>query len=334
MLPFIHVNLVSGQLILAYLVKNTERLNRSVLLCKQWKKRGKGLPGTAQARIRGSVLHQAMKSVPGFLGIGGFWFMVLNSCVGMFQGLVGGILLPRVGKKLSQSRLSFLMLVGLLISCVLPAAVIVLLDTYCLGNWLVLWSPCRSNPEHFNRIAHVAETDPLKPSILHFMVHVQLLSSSDMCDSHQSRAQTTPSKCIQVALLRLQDFWLPKIMISGMVLPAYYLARNRHYKDSTQFVGSLAMQIAYAMIAAGHLPLAMPLLWLSMLSITVLAAVSWHEQCLHHNLTEQSTRSIVALPQAVSTLIHAASLSGNSLLVRALQSLPSPSASAVSRADT
>ena len=144
-----------------------------------------------------------------------------------------------------------------------------------------------------------------------------------MCDSHQGRAQTTLSKCVQVALLRLQDFWLPKIMISGVILPAARLARKRHFKDSTEVVSALAVHIAYAMIAAGHLPLMMPLLWLSILSITVLAAVSWHEQCLHHNLSEQSIRSIVAWPQAISTLIHAASLSGDSLSVCACPLIPS-----------
>ena len=106
-----------------------------------------------------------MKSIPGFLGIGGFRCRVLDAGVGIFQGLLGGVVLPAVGKKLSENRLSFLMLMALLTGCVLPAAVIVLLDTYCLGNWLVLWSPCRNNPEQFDRIVDMTEPERLESNL-------------------------------------------------------------------------------------------------------------------------------------------------------------------------
>ena len=123
--------------------------------------------------------------------------------------------------------------------------------------------------------------------------------------------QTTLSKCVQVALLRLQDLWLPKILMCGVIMPAGRILRKARYKDSTGVVSSLAVHIAFAILTAGHLPLAMPVVWLSMLSITLLAAASWHEQRLRHNLETQGIRSIVALPQTVSTLIHAASASGS-----------------------
>ena len=73
----------------------------------------------------------------------------------------------------------------------------------------------------------------------------QVLSSADVCDSHKARAQTSLSKCIQVALLRLQDLWLPKIMISGVVIPAVRLMMKAHYTDSTVIVldGQIASEL-------------------------------------------------------------------------------------------
>ena len=97
----------------------------------------------------------------------------------------------------------------------------------------------------------------------------------------------------------------------GVIMPAGRIVRGARYKDSTGVVSSLAVHIAYAILTAGHLPLAMPVVWLSMLTITLLAAASWHDQRLRHNLETQGIRSIVALPQTVSTLIHATSASGN-----------------------
>ena len=45
-------------------------------------------------------------------------------------------------KELSDGRLSFLVITGLLANCVLPAATIVFLDTQCLGGWIAF--PCDS----------------------------------------------------------------------------------------------------------------------------------------------------------------------------------------------
>ena len=49
----------------------------------------------------------------------------------------------------------------------------------------------------------------------------------------RSRATTTLSKCVQIALLRLQDIWLPKILISGVLIPAgLLLCTDSQYKAS------------------------------------------------------------------------------------------------------
>ena len=120
------------------------------------------------------VLHQAMKSVPEFLGISGFWCAVLNTCVGGTQGLIGGLVLPAVAKRLSGDRLSFLLTMGLMTSCLLPAAVITFLDAHCLARWSACWDPCRNSPEQFNRAMKEGE----------FQFH--LLRRADICDSYQA----------------------------------------------------------------------------------------------------------------------------------------------------
>ena len=58
---------------------------------------------------------------------------------------------------------------------------------------------------------------------------------------------------MQVALLRLQDLWLPKILMCGVIMPAGRIAKGAHYKDSTGVVSALAVHISYAILTAGHL---------------------------------------------------------------------------------
>ena len=125
------------------------------------------------------VLHQAMKSVPEFLGISGIWCAVLKTCVGGIQGVLGGLVLPAVAKRLSGDRLSFLLTMGLMTSCLLPAAVIIVLDTHCLGRWSECWDPCRNKPEQFNRVMKQGDLE------------VPLLRSADICDSYQAISQET-----------------------------------------------------------------------------------------------------------------------------------------------
>ena len=125
------------------------------------------------------VLHQSMKSVPEFLGISGVWCAVLNTCVGGIQGVLGGLVLPAVAKRLSGDRLSFLLTMGIMTSCLLPAAVITFLDIHCLGRWSECWDPCRNSPEQFNRV--------MKDGV----IEVPLMRSADICDSYQVISQET-----------------------------------------------------------------------------------------------------------------------------------------------
>ena len=138
------------------------------------------------------VLHQSMKSVPEFLGISGVWCAVLNTCVGGIQGVLGGLVLPAVAKRLSGDRLSFLLTMGLMTSCLLPTAVITFLDIHCLGRWSECWDPCRNNPEQFNR------------GLKYGNLEVPLLRSADICDSYQVISQET-TKDLEVEGSRVQE---------------------------------------------------------------------------------------------------------------------------------
>ena len=138
-----------------------------------------------------SVLNQAMRSVPEFLGIGGLSSMVLNSCVGGVQGVLTSAVLPRVCERLSGKRLSFLVTIGLFTNCILPAAAIAFLDTYCLGRWSSFWGPCRNTPKRFDRVVVVNHGS---------QTLVRVLSSSDICDAYQARTLTTLSTCMQLRL--------------------------------------------------------------------------------------------------------------------------------------
>ena len=55
-----------------------------------------------------SVLNQAMKSVPAFLGISGFWSTVLNSSVGAIQGFLGGLVVPSLVHRISAMAMAIL----------------------------------------------------------------------------------------------------------------------------------------------------------------------------------------------------------------------------------
>ena len=205
-----------------------------------------------------SVLSQAMKSVPSFLGIGNFWCRMLDTCIGAIQGVLGSVVLSKLADKLPANRLPFLAITGLFTNCILPGATIVFLDTYCFGSWSAFWGPCRRGSEQFNRLV------PPQGLLRH---SIRVLSRAGICDPHQARALITPSTCIQVTLLRLQDVWLQKIIVSGLLIPASQLMKMKMpNKDCTQVVGVLAGLMGYAMVTAGHLPMMTPLLWLSMLS--------------------------------------------------------------------
>ena len=77
------------------------------------------------------------------------------------------------------------------------------------------------------------------------------------------------SICMNTAYLRLQDIWLGKFIASGLLIPAGKLSAKQYVSDPSELVGSLVVLMVFSVITAGHLPLMMPLLSVSMLTQVV-----------------------------------------------------------------
>ena len=99
-----------------------------------------------------AVLFQVGKSVPGVLGADRIILTaILNACIGMLQGVLGALVIPHLAQKLTSNKHVYMTFGNMLMNCLFPAAVIIGLDSACLGNWVMLWIPCRQNPESLRR---------------------------------------------------------------------------------------------------------------------------------------------------------------------------------------
>ena len=74
------------------------------------------------------------------------------------------------------------------------------------------------------------------------------------------------SRCIHTALLRLQEIWLAKFVVTGLLMPGAALLRNKLPSQLGSVLGNFAVYTAYAMVSSGHLPLMMPMLLLASLA--------------------------------------------------------------------
>ena len=94
-----------------------------------------------------SVLDQVGKSVPGLLASEKIWVSGITLGIGAIQALLSSFVVPAVAHKLVAQQHSLTAIANLLMSVLYPTAVILYLDTGCLGNWVALWSPCRRHEE-------------------------------------------------------------------------------------------------------------------------------------------------------------------------------------------
>ena len=74
------------------------------------------------------------------------------------------------------------------------------------------------------------------------------------------------SRCIHTSLLRLQEIWLAKFVVTGLVMPAAALLNNKLPSRLQSVLGNSAVYTAYAMMSCGHLALMMPMLLLASLA--------------------------------------------------------------------
>ena len=187
-----------------------------------------------------AILYQVVNSIPGSLQAGETFSLGLKACVGATQALVGKLIVPYLAGKMPCQKEFLITIFNLVSNCVIPAVVIMYLDIACLGRWVLLWKQCRTTSGLFQ----------YRYSTSHEM-EVTALRQSDICEPHFSWSSASMSRCIHISLLRLQDIWLAKLIITGLVMPGVALLRNRLPKTSGRIVGDFGIVMAYAMVSSG-----------------------------------------------------------------------------------
>ena len=114
----------------------------------------------------------------------------------------------------------------------------------------------------------------------------KVLRHRDICKPTSPSVST----CASTALLRLQDVWLSKFISSALAVPAVKVMASQYITDSSEIVGHFAMLFAFAIMTSGHLPLVMPFLYVSALSQTVLATISWAKSSMKHRRVRDPER--------------------------------------------
>ena len=212
------------------------------------------------------VLYQVCQSIPGLLPKEMIWSLVLKACTGTIQGVVGKLVVPFIASRVTSEKYTFTTASILIMNCLIPSLIIVYLDTGCLGRWVALWKPCRSNRQMFQSrlICNDQNTQDcgefsLVPS---WEIDIAVVRSSDICDPHFSWSATSMSSCIHISLLRLQEIWLAKAVTTGVVMPGMALLKDTSLMEHEAVLGNLAIYMAYAIVSSGHLPLMMLMLLL------------------------------------------------------------------------
>ena len=140
------------------------------------------------------------------------------------RGVLGRFVIPCLARKLaSKSDLHdetvYITIASVLMNCLFPAAVIIILDTVCLGNWATLWRPCRRDAQQFNMQSTSAPPVGWSNAPMN-QIYAAVMRSYEVCDPSYARAATCMSRCVKLTMLRLQDIWLEKLVISGFIIPA------------------------------------------------------------------------------------------------------------------
>ena len=260
-----------------------------------------------------AILYQVAKSIPGVLEAGKVLSLGLKAFIGATQGFVANFLVPFLASKITWEKHVFATMSILLMNYIIPAVVIIYLDTECLGRWASLWKPCRSKSELFQRrVACTPENNQdCFGRLSNLALDIMVLRSSDICDPHFSGSAAAMSRCIQISLLRLQEVWLTKFITSGLVMPGVALMRGKLPTESGAVVGNLGMYMAYALMSSGHLPLMNIILFLAFLGEGLVARVAWAEQHLRVKNVQVVAAPVVRTARLLSLIVHLASAAGD-----------------------
>ena len=153
-----------------------------------------------------AILYQVSHSIPGFLPAGKIWSLGLKACNGTIQGVVGKFIVPFLARKVASETHLLTRVSTLIMNCLIPAVIIVYLDTGCLGRWAALWEPCRRNRHWFQQSlvcpdgtlsgllnCGTAIGDPEGVSPMP-TVHTVVVRPSDICDARTSWSFTSMSR--------------------------------------------------------------------------------------------------------------------------------------------
>ena len=194
--------------------------------------------------------------------------------------------------------------------CLIPAVVIIYLDTGCLGGWVSLWKPCRSHRHLFDHRL-ICTTNNNQDCVRHMMqafnIDIMVVRASDICDPHFSWNSNSMARCIHISLLRLQEIWLTKFVTTGVLMPGIALLRNKLPKESGAIVGSFGIYMAYAIVSSGHLPLMNFILLLALVGEGLVARVAWAQRCLQAKYAQTVAAPVVKIARLLALMVHLAS---------------------------
>ena len=265
-----------------------------------------------------AILYQVGKSIPGFFRIGKILSLGLQAGIGAIQGLMHKLIVPYLASKMARQKHVFTTIATFLMNCVIPAVVIIYLDTGCLGRWLSLWKPCQSNRQMFQQRLICTQNNDQDCSLLFgevddwpmFSMDTMVVRSSDICDPHGLWTFYAVSRCIHITLMRLQEIWLTKFITIGLVMPGLALMRGSLPTESGAVMGTLGIYMAHALVSSGHLPLMNFILHLAFFGEGLVARVAWAENSFEAKSVADIAAPVVKMAQLLSLMVHLASAAG------------------------
>ena len=268
-----------------------------------------------------AILYQVAQSIPGTLQDRKVLSLALKACIGATQAVVGNFIMPHLADKISSQKHVFTTVSGLIMNCVIPAVVIIYLDTGCLGRWVSLWKTCRSNSQVFQRrlTCSSERTEDADCQLLKGRhsrngptdIDIMFLHASDTCDPHVSWTLASMSRCIHITLIRLQEVWLAKFVTTGLVMPGVNLMRNKLPTESSEVVGNFGIYMAYALVSSGHLPLMNFILLLAFLGEGLIVRVAWVEKRCEAKYVKVVAGPVVKMARNLSFMVHLAAVAGD-----------------------
>ena len=258
-----------------------------------------------------AVVDQMNRSVPDIFQVGASATHVISMGIGSAQGLMLGSLVPWLIDRLAPGMQALQGFLGLVTSCLIPALVIVYLDGACLEQWVVFWKPC--SPKHRAQFAYsfTCPKHPWCPDRATFGPSdrdVVVLTSGDLC---RPQRQSSISRCTTLALLRLQDVWLSKWIVTGLLAPAGQMIFDNPAIDPLRVSSQINYILEFAILVSGPLPALMPVLLIAMFSKIVLMAASWVKGNLLRARNGSMAGTTTGLAEILSIILHLSFAYGN-----------------------